>query len=636
MACATGCRPARRFIGWITQLFALRRRPEDPTRSGRARCRARGGERSARECGTVAVGDISNSLASVPPIAQAGLRGLIFHELLGFGERDGALIDRSQKARDRGAAQGARISIAPHAPYSTSPELFRAIRAAVDASDLPITSVHLGESPEEMEMLAHGTGAWPGMLKVIGVWRDDWPVPRLRAGRVSRPARGVSTRGRSSFTASSSTTRRSVGWRPWRSTLVTCPRSNQWVGVGVPPVERFYRSGVAVAIGTDSLASVDDLNLFSELKTMRWLAPAVPARELLKSATIVGARALGLDVDLGTLAPGKLDAMIAVELPEAVGDVEEYLVNGIEPSQIRPLGTSGTVGTLGTLNPVTRLSTYLSFVRFSHSVFALPFALTGALLASRHQASGLVAGDVDRCRDGGGAQRRDGLQSAGRRAIRRPQPAHGRLARLPRGAMSKRRSDDVRGHRVSSLRLCIVAAESALRAAVAGRARHRLLVLAGQALHQLHTSLSWSVDGGGTGRRLAGRRRARRVGTVAARASRSACGSAASTFSMRVRTWTSIDRTACARFRCDSEWRARSGCRASSMSSRSSAWRRWHGSCRSVRCISLASRVVAVLLFYEQSLVSQHDLSQVKRAFDLNGWVGIVYFLTVGLALYVS
>jgi 4-hydroxybenzoate polyprenyltransferase len=46
--------------------------------------------------------------------------------------------------------------------------------------------------------------------------------------------------------------------------------------------------------------------------------------------------------------------------------------------------------------------------------------------------------------------------------------------------------------------------------------------------------------------------------------------------------------------------------------------------------------IVALLLFYEQSLVSQHDLSQVKRAFDLNGWVGIVYFLAVGAAIYVS
>ena len=45
--------------------------------------------------------------------------------------------------------------------------------------------------------------------------------------------------------------------------------------------------------------------------------------------------------------------------------------------------------------------------------------------------------------------------------------------------------------------------------------------------------------------------------------------------------------------------------------------------------------LVAALLVYEQSLVSEHDLSQVKRAFDLNGWVGILYFMTTGIALYV-
>ena len=46
--------------------------------------------------------------------------------------------------------------------------------------------------------------------------------------------------------------------------------------------------------------------------------------------------------------------------------------------------------------------------------------------------------------------------------------------------------------------------------------------------------------------------------------------------------------------------------------------------------------IVAVLLFYEQSLVSDTDLSQVKKAFDLNGWVGIVYLVTTALALYVG
>jgi cytosine/adenosine deaminase-related metal-dependent hydrolase len=341
--------PNASFAGWITQLFALRRRPEDPD-DPEVLSAALRAAREARDSGTVAVGDISNSLASVAPMAEAGLQGVIFHELLGFSERDGSSIDRSTSLRRQAASRGARVSIAPHAPYSTSPELFRAIRAAVNASDLPITSVHLGESPEEVEMLAQGTGAWPGMLKALGVWRDDWKAPRCGPveyldGLGILDARTLVVHG-VQFDEAALARLASIG-----ATLVTCPRSNQWVGVGVPPIERFYCSAVSVAVGTDSLASVGDLNLFSELKTMRWLAPSVAARDLLKSATLVGARALGLDSDLGTLAPGKLDRMIAVELPNGVDDVEEHLVNGIEPSHIHPVGTLGTLGTPGTLTP---------------------------------------------------------------------------------------------------------------------------------------------------------------------------------------------------------------------------------------------------------------------------------------------
>ena len=77
------------------------------------------------------------------------------------------------------------------------------------------------------------------------------------------------------------------------TTLVACPRSNAWVGAGAPPVDAFYASRVDVAFGTDSLASVEDLNLFSELATAHTIAPKVPARWLLESATMVGAAALG-------------------------------------------------------------------------------------------------------------------------------------------------------------------------------------------------------------------------------------------------------------------------------------------------------------------------------------------------------
>jgi cytosine/adenosine deaminase-related metal-dependent hydrolase len=236
------------------------------------------------------------------------------------------------------AARGARISLAPHAPYSTSVELLKAIRAAVTDSACPILSVHLGESIEEVELLEQGGGPWRGMLQAIGVWRDDWEIPACgpvqfldRHGVIDHRTlvvHGVQ------FDDAALERLRELG-----ATLVTCPRSNRWVGAGYPPIDRFYRSGVPIAVGTDSLASVEDLNLFSELKTMRWLAPDVPAGRILESATLVGARALGLDGELGSITPGKRAELIAVRLPDTVDDIEEYLVSGIEPAQIQPLNS---------------------------------------------------------------------------------------------------------------------------------------------------------------------------------------------------------------------------------------------------------------------------------------------------------
>jgi cytosine/adenosine deaminase-related metal-dependent hydrolase len=119
------------------------------------------------------------------------------------------------------------------------------------------------------------------------------------------------------------------------ATLVTCPRGNIRTGAGTPPVAAFYESGVCVAIGTDSLASVPDLNLFSELAELRRLAPGVAAGALLESATINGARALGFESDFGTIEPGKRDRLIVVDVPDSIGDPEEHLLTGVRPENIR-------------------------------------------------------------------------------------------------------------------------------------------------------------------------------------------------------------------------------------------------------------------------------------------------------------
>ncbi|HXG88646.1 MAG TPA: amidohydrolase family protein [Vicinamibacterales bacterium] len=336
--------PAAVFTDWVKQLMAVRGGRRERADDQSMIDASRSGCREAREFGTALIGDITNSLTSIIPLLNHGLRGLVFHELLGFNLAHGRSVADTAAARQQAKTEGGnrvKVSLAPHAPYSVSPELFTAIRAAVDANDPPIMSVHLAESDGEVQFLESGTGPWPGLLRLVGSWRDDWPTPgcgpveyldrmhMLDSGTLV--VHGVHL-GREALSRLAT-----LG-----CTVVTCPRSNQWVGAGAPPIARFYESGVRVAVGTDSLASVDDLNIFAELKTMRSLAPGVPAATLLHSATLAGAEALGFASEIGSIEPGKAAELIAIELPSTLDRqvaapaiaVEEFLVSGITARQI--------------------------------------------------------------------------------------------------------------------------------------------------------------------------------------------------------------------------------------------------------------------------------------------------------------
>lgn len=281
----------------------------------------------ARAHGTVLVGDITNGLGAVPALNRLGLSARVFYELLGFGERgaDRRVASAQQQLGRYVGSPEVRLSVAAHAPYSVSPGLFTAIRRA--AAGAPYAT-HLAESIEEIEFLATGGGAWRELLEELGAWDDRWTAPACRPveylDRIGFLGPGLVMAHGVQLTRSEIDRVAECG-----ATLVTCPRSNQWTGAGTPPVEAFFASGAAIALGTDSLASCPDLNLFSELAELRRLAPSVPAGALLESATIVGARALGFDADYGTVEPGKSDRLIAVAVPESERAVEEYLVSGI-------------------------------------------------------------------------------------------------------------------------------------------------------------------------------------------------------------------------------------------------------------------------------------------------------------------
>ena len=300
------------LFAWATALMGARKADT----AERQREAAANGAAAAVALGTAAVGDVGNSLAAAPGIGRAGLTGVLFHEL--FGSRELATGDAlADAARERAAAAAdwpERLGYvpAPHAPFSVDPELLTRIFAAAAAAGRA-TSIHVAEDEDELALLRDGSGRWPALLAGMGV-DPATRVPRktpvaylasLGAFETATPPLVVH------MVHAGADDRRLA--REAGATVVLCPRSNLHIGGRLPDVGALVAEGGALALGTDSLASVPDLSLWAEMATLAAHFPAVPAARWLDAATRGGARALGLR-GLGTLdsgaRPGVLDVLV--------------------------------------------------------------------------------------------------------------------------------------------------------------------------------------------------------------------------------------------------------------------------------------------------------------------------------------
>ena len=164
--------PAPSLPAWVSNLMAQRF-----AKGGDDRAPMRQAIIDALEAGTAAVGDVANTAASQQALARSRLHGVVFREIVGFNPADpAALIDAA--AQDVEAHRSPRVAahVVPHAPYSVAPDVLRLLGARA-ARPGAVCSIHVGESPDELEFLHTGRGRWRDVLDARGAWNPRWTPP---------------------------------------------------------------------------------------------------------------------------------------------------------------------------------------------------------------------------------------------------------------------------------------------------------------------------------------------------------------------------------------------------------------------------------------------------------------------------
>ena len=118
----------------------------------------------------------------------------------------------------------------------------------------------------------------------------------------------------------------------WRTlNIVHCPKSHRFLHHNRFPLESLRERGLNVAVGTDSLASNDSLNLFSEMRTVRKNYPTLSSEDALQMATVCAAKALGKENALGKIAPGYLADAISIPFSGGPSEVYEAILANRKP-----------------------------------------------------------------------------------------------------------------------------------------------------------------------------------------------------------------------------------------------------------------------------------------------------------------
>jgi aminodeoxyfutalosine deaminase len=291
------------------------------------------GARMLVRTGTTTVADIEavpELLREVRPATP--LRVFSFLEMIAIKGRcqPRAIVQEAVDHIDGLKAGRGGAGLAPHAPYSTVPELLRLSAQTARRRHWRLTT-HLAESALEFEMFTQGRGRMFDWLQRSGRDMSDCglgsPVRHLeRCGALSGNLLAAHVNYLAKGDAALLARR--------RVHVVHCPRCHFYFRHDPFPLRRLARAGVNVCLGTDSLASVYkarrqhvELNLFEEMRALAAREPSLSARKIVQMATVHGARALGLGGHIGELAVGARADLVALPFAGIVADIYDRVLH---------------------------------------------------------------------------------------------------------------------------------------------------------------------------------------------------------------------------------------------------------------------------------------------------------------------
>lgn len=287
----------RGFTEWVKSLIALPVQHLDATALDAAVAQL-------TSCGTAWVADIGNRNPAMVADAldRAGIGYVLGVEFFGHGGGDALSWPPGTEALT--AAQWNHVSAAGHALYSTSARTLQQAKSWCQKNGR-LFSIHLAEHAGEAELLRTGGGEFGDLLRVR-VLPDDFEAPGCSAVEYARRLGLLDSSTLAVHCVQLSDADIDI-LAASGAAVCLCPRSNAYIGVGRAPWKRLRDAGIPLCLGTDSLSSNHDVNVWNEaLAIIEDSDGTVSPLEAIDWLTRSPARILGAENMYGTLEPGKL------------------------------------------------------------------------------------------------------------------------------------------------------------------------------------------------------------------------------------------------------------------------------------------------------------------------------------------